>query len=202
MVTAEPFLSTDSLNHTNCNPKPNSAPPLALSNRHTAEMNEGGNMNGMGGGHMNGMDGGMGMAPPPGVFNPRHMMMHMTFFWGKNTEILFSGWPGNNNSGMYALALVVVFLLAVIVEWLSHCNYIKESSNRIVAGLLQTLMYAIRVGLAYMVMLAVMSFNAGVFLVAIAGHTVGFFIFGSRVFKKPLPQAGYVKASDLPPMSC
>ncbi|CAA2969649.1 copper transporter 6-like [Olea europaea var. sylvestris] len=164
-------------------------------------MNEGGHMNGMDGGHMNGMDGGMGVAPPPGVFNHRHMM-HMTFFWGENTEILFSGWPGYNNSGMYALALVVVFLLAVIVEWLSHCNYTREGSNRLVAGLLQTLIYAIRVGLAYMVMLAVMSFNAGVFLVAIAGHTVGFFIFGSRVFKKTLPQQGFVKASDLSPSSC
>ncbi|CAA2984065.1 copper transporter 6-like [Olea europaea subsp. europaea] len=165
-------------------------------------MDGGGHMNQMGGGHMNQMGGGMGIAPPPGAFHHRHMMMHMTFFWGKNTEILFHGWPGYNNSGMYALALVVVFLLAVMVEWLSHCNYVKETSNRLAAGLLQTLMYAIRIGLAYMVMLAVMSFNGGVFLVAIAGHTVGFFAFGSRFFKKPSPLAGFAQTSDLPPMSC
>ncbi|OAY67780.1 Copper transporter 6, partial [Ananas comosus] len=42
--------------------------------------------------------------------------VHMTFFWGKNSEILFSGWPGARG-GMYALALIVVFLLAVLVEW-------------------------------------------------------------------------------------
>nr|GMD87442.1 copper transporter 1-like [Ipomoea batatas]GME06603.1 copper transporter 1-like [Ipomoea batatas] len=58
----------------------------------------------------------------------RHMMMHMTFFWGKNTEVLFSWWPGYDQLGMYILSLVVVFLLAVLVEWLSNCNYIKECS--------------------------------------------------------------------------
>ncbi|KAL2508409.1 Copper transporter 6 [Forsythia ovata] len=158
-----------------------------------------------GGGNMNGMGGGMGMSssPPPGAVHHRHMMMHMTFFWGKNTEILFPGWPGYDHSAMYILALVVVFFLAFIVEWLSHCNYIRESSNRLALGLLQTLMYAIRIALAYMVMLAVMSFNGGVFLVAIAGHTAGFFVFGSRVFKKQSPPPEVLgKNSDLPPMSC
>ncbi|KAL2486428.1 Copper transporter 6 [Abeliophyllum distichum] len=121
------------------------------------------------GGHMNGM-GGMSPPTPPGAVHHRHMMMHMTFFWGKNTEILFTGWPGYDHPG--------------------H-------------GLLQTLMYAIRIALAYIVMLAVMSFNGGVFLVAVAGHTVGFFVFGSRVFKKQSPPPEVLgKTSDLPRMSC
>ncbi|KAK2999059.1 hypothetical protein RJ639_022699 [Escallonia herrerae] len=136
------------------------------------------------------MHGGMGMAPSTmnstgTMVHPHHrmMMMHMTFFWGKNSEILFSGWPGTN-SAMYALALVFVFFLAFIVEWLSHSRFIKQEANHVAAGLAQTLMHALRVGLAYLVMLAVMSFNAGVFIVAVAGHTLGFFFFGSRVFKK------------------
>lgn len=152
-----------------------------------------------------------GMASPPpssmnngsmmhGMGHHSMMMMHMTFFWGSKAEILFSGWPGTR-PGMYALALVFVFFLAVIVEWLSHCRLIKQtgSTSRVVAGLVQTFLHTIRIGLAYMVMLAIMSFNVGVFLVAVAGHAVGFLVFGSRLFKK---EEAEKVSSDLPPMSC
>ncbi|KAF9598111.1 hypothetical protein IFM89_025303 [Coptis chinensis] len=128
------------------------------------------------------------------------MMMHMTFFWGKHSEILFSGWPGTS-TGMYVLSLIVVFFLSMSIEWLSHSRYIKPGSSHVSAGLVQTLMHMIRVGLSYLVMLAVMSFNGGVFLVAVAGHSVGFFIFGSRVFK-PEEVAQYEKQRDIPPMTC
>ncbi|KAK2641986.1 hypothetical protein Ddye_023749 [Dipteronia dyeriana] len=151
---------------------------------------------------------GMMMSPPSSMsnntMNHHHheshnmVMMHMTFFWGKNAQILFSGWPGSR-SGMYALALVFVFVLSFLVEWLSHCKLIKSGSRHVVAGLLQTTLHALRVGLAYLVMLAVMSFNGGVFLAAVAGHTLGFLLFGSRVFTRSPPPS---KTSDLPPMSC
>lgn len=159
---------------------------------------------------MEGMDHGMNMAAPPpsssssSSMNGMHdkMTMHMTFFWGSNSEILFSGWPGSR-TGMYVLALIFVFVLAAVVEWLSHCRFVKPISgsapDRVRAGLVQTILHALRLGLAYIVMLAVMSFNAGVFLVAVAGHTVGFLVFGSAVFKKG---EGDKVASDLPPMSC
>ncbi|XWS74070.1 hypothetical protein CRYUN_Cryun02cG0183800 [Craigia yunnanensis] len=152
--------------------------------------------------HDHGME---GMASPPQLTNgtsgmPHHkMMMHMTFFWGKNTLILFSGWPGTR-AGMYALALIFIFVLAFLVEWLSHSRFIKPGSNNVSAGLVQTFLHAMRVGLAYLVMLAVMSFNGGVFLAAVAGHTLGFLLFGSRVFNKNTEMLS--KTSDLPPMSC
>ncbi|KAK8488834.1 hypothetical protein V6N13_000920 [Hibiscus sabdariffa] len=152
--------------------------------------------------HMHGMmhnnsDG--GMAP---AMHPRKMMMHMTFFWGTDALILFSGWPGTS-SGMYVLALFVVFLLAFAAEFLSHSQLMNPgSASHVTAGLVQTLLHALRVGLAYLVMLAIMSFNGGVFLVAVAGHSLGFLLFGSRVFKKS-PAAVPGKTSDLPPsMSC
>ncbi|XP_065869385.1 copper transporter 1-like [Euphorbia lathyris] len=131
---------------------------------------------------------------------PSHhkMMMHMTFYWGKDALILFSGWPGTR-SGMYVLALILVFVLSFLVEFLSQCQIIKPGSSDFTAGVIQTLMHALRVGLAYMVMLAIMSFNGGVFLVAVAGHTLGFLLFGSRLFKKISPT---IKTSDLPPMRC
>lgn len=146
-------------------------------------------------GGMHGMD---GMNGTEGMPHHKMTMMHMTFFWGKNAEILFSEWPGTS-AGMYALALIFVFVLSVLVEWLSHCRLIKPGSPELAAGLIQTMLHAMRVGLAYMVMLAVMSFNAGVFLVAVAGHTVGFLLFGSRVFKKSDTEK---VGSDLPPTTC
>ncbi|XP_019159732.1 PREDICTED: copper transporter 6-like [Ipomoea nil] len=156
------------------------------------------------GGHMHGM----GFPPSPSAasngtaaHHHRHTMMHMAFFWGRNTVVLFSGWPGYDNLGMYVFSLVVVFALAVLVEWLSNCNYIKDGANRAAAGILQTAMYGLRIGLANMLMLAVMSFNGGIFLMAVAGHALGFYFFGSRAFNKP-PSPADGTTTDLPPMHC
>ncbi|XP_052172810.1 copper transporter 6-like [Diospyros lotus] len=149
-----------------------------------------------------------GMAPAPveanatGMPNMRHrhgMFMHMSFFWGHDALILFSGWPGTH-FGMYFLALIFVFVLSVLVEWLCHCRLVSDASDSLAGGLAQTAAYGVRVGLAYMVMLAVMSFNVGVFLMAVAGHALGFFLFGSRVFRKRPPACG--KLENLGPMSC
>ncbi|KAM7258661.1 hypothetical protein ACFE04_014402 [Oxalis oulophora] len=133
----------------------------------------------------------------------KKMMMHMTFYWGTNSLILFTGWPGESK-GMYALALLMVFVFAFFIEFMLHTRFLKKESNNVVAGLIQTCMHILRVGLAYLVMLAVMSFNGGVFIAAVAGHTLGFLFFGSRIFKKtPLGGVGVThKNSDLPPMSC
>ncbi|MFQ6666793.1 hypothetical protein Gotur_033025 [Gossypium turneri] len=153
-----------------------------------------------------------GMAPTSqstngtsGMHHHNMMMMHMTFFWGNIAEILFSGWPGRRGAGMYALALIFIFVLAFLVEWLSHSRLIKplgEGSSNVLAGVVQTLLHAIRVGLAYLVMLAVMSFNGGVFLTAVAGHALGFLLFGSRVFKKSTEMLLDDNTSDPPPMAC
>ncbi|KAB1225935.1 Copper transporter 6 [Morella rubra] len=127
---------------------------------------------------------GMGAMPPSSMHGMRRrMMMHMTFYWGKEGEILFDCWPGRS-TGMYALALLFVFLLGFLVEWLSHCRLIKPGLNHVQAGLVQTTLYTLKIGIAYLVMLGVMSFNGGVFLAAVAGQGLGFLIFGSRIFNK------------------
>lgn len=131
----------------------------------------------------------MHMSPPPanssgmpGMNHMEMMMDHMTFYWGKEGQVLFSGWPGRR-SGMYALALIFVFVVAIIVEWLSQCRPVKPGSKHVGAGLVQTLLHVIRMGLSYLLMLALVSFNGGVFFVVVAGHAVGFLVFRSRVFR-------------------
>ncbi|KMZ58091.1 Copper transporter [Zostera marina] len=122
----------------------------------------------------------------------------MTFFWGKNSEILFSGWPGTRG-GYYALALVMSFILAFLVEWLSHCRLTRPGWSHGVTSIVRLILYTLRVGLAYLVMLAIMSFNGGVFIVVVAGHAVGFLVFGCR---KTTPEGSKTVNPDLPAMSC
>lgn len=128
------------------------------------------------------------------------MMGHVTFFWGTSTEIIFPGWPGKGFSS-YILALVFVFMISLTVEWLSHAKLIKPGMSKAASGTLQTLMYAFRIALAYLVMLAVMSFNIGVLLAAVAGYSVGFLIFGSQMFRN-FKIEPYQDLSDLPPLNC
>ncbi|PON31511.1 Ctr copper transporter [Parasponia andersonii] len=127
-----------------------------------------------------------------------------TFSWGKHNEILFSGWPGTRTV-TYVLALISIFVVSVLVEWHTHrhdsmiitiqsssnysrinsCNnvIIDDNYNIIVIGLVETLVHALRVGLAYMVMLGVMSYDVVVLLVAVAGRGLGFLLFGTKAFK-------------------
>ncbi|KAL5580896.1 hypothetical protein UlMin_013338 [Ulmus minor] len=124
------------------------------------------------------------------------MKTHFTFFWGrKTTEIFFPNWPGQSFES-YILALFFVFILCLVVEWLSQARLIKPSWDNYKAGLVQSFMYGIRVGLAYLVMLAVMSFDVGIILVAVAGYSVGFLVFGSHMF------TGSKIVPDLPPLNC
>lgn len=123
--------------------------------------------------------------PPPNPL-PRHddMVMHMTFFWGKRVQILFSGWPGNQGLGMYLVALLCVFAIAVLAECLSSISQILSRGRTAAAGRdrpssnagLRIFLHAVRMGLLYLVMLAIMSFNVAVLIAAIAGHALGFLL--------------------------
>ncbi|OMO90549.1 Ctr copper transporter [Corchorus olitorius] len=128
-------------------------------------------------------------------------MGQMTLFWGKNTADIFPGWEGGS-LWSYLFGLIWVFLLSLMVERLSHTRFIKPGTHHVTAGLLQTSMYAIRVALAYLVMLAVMSFNVGVILASVAGYAVGFLVYGSRVFRNNSQLVAYEEPSDIPPLNC
>ncbi|KAG5515193.1 hypothetical protein RHGRI_036286 [Rhododendron griersonianum] len=127
------------------------------------------------------------------MMHQKMMNSHMTFIWGKNSkESLIS----------YLVDLISVFLLSLLVECLSHTRFINAVTNNVVAGLMQTVMYGIRIGLAYLVMLLVMSCNVGILLAAVAGFSAGFLLFGSRFFRTSETIGVYQKSTDLPPLNC
>lgn len=75
--------------------------------------------------------------------------------------------------------------------------------NDAAAGLVQMALYTVRSGTDYMFMLAVMSFNGGVFLAAVGKRMVGFLVFGSRAFRNSDVLGLRSKGpSNLPPMKC
>nr|AFK47383.1 unknown [Medicago truncatula] len=126
----------------------------------------------------------MGMPMAPGQSMPMSngtmiMNMQMSFFWGKNAIVLFSGWP-NNSLGMYILAILFVFILALAAEVLSNQPSIKRGTNPLKGGLTQSGVYFFRISFIYLLMLAVMSFNVGIFIAAVFGHSLGFFVARSR----------------------
>ncbi|KAG7569571.1 Ctr copper transporter [Arabidopsis thaliana x Arabidopsis arenosa] len=115
----------------------------------------------------------------------RPSLLHPTFYWGYNCQVLFSGWPGSDR-GMYALALIFVFFLAFLAEWLARCSdasSTKPGADKLAKVAFRTAMYAVKSGFSYLVILAVVSFNGGVFLAAIFGHALGFAVFRGRAFR-------------------
>ena len=124
-------------------------------------------------------DGGMDMPMPNSGSmsngNMSSMDMHMSFYWGKDVTVLFSGWP-ESNSGMYVLALFFVLLLGAAIEVLSMLPAVKPGTRPILGASTQASVHTVRMCFAYMVMLSVMSYNLGIFIAAVAGHAIGFFI--------------------------
>nr|XP_009627925.1 copper transporter 1-like [Nicotiana tomentosiformis] len=119
------------------------------------------------------------------IHSTKSPLWHLSFYWGRDTIFLFPCWPGNSR-GMYALGLIFVFVLAILVEFFANLKLVKPGSNRAAAVFFQAGVQAVRAGFAYLVMLAVMSYNGGVFIAAILGHAVGYVIFGSPIFKKDM----------------
>ncbi|GJN05749.1 hypothetical protein PR202_ga23411 [Eleusine coracana subsp. coracana] len=134
--------------------------------------------------------------------------MHMAFFWGHRAQVLFPNWPGDRSSaGMYVLCLLIVAALASLVEALSAASHglsrrSRRGDSNVPELILAAGVHATKMGLSYMAMLAVMSFNAGVFLAVVAGHTAGYMLARSRVFgcttRADVPTNGNLAPSSEP----
>lgn len=135
-------------------------------------------------------------------------MMHMTFYWGKDVTILFDFWRVKTWT-WYAISLVVVFLFSVLHEWLASqrsalspksdkgedagVGTAEDSDHRtpfithayaaqksVSKRAMEAFLFGINVGLGYMLMLAAMSFNGGVFVAIVAGLAFGHFLYRSN----------------------
>lgn len=120
------------------------------------------------------------IAMAPGSMPNNSTAMHTGFYWGKDVTVLFEGWP-ENSSGKYVLAFLFVLILGVIMEALSVLETAKVKTNSPKLGaFIQACVHTLGMAFAYFVVLAVMSYNVGIFIAALAGHGIGYFLVKAR----------------------
>ncbi|KAM0952501.1 putative Ctr copper transporter [Dioscorea sansibarensis] len=126
-------------------------------------------------------------------------MMHMTFYWGKTVTILFDSWRTDSWLG-YALSLLAVLIAAAFYQYMEdrrirfkilarsksppsppsvQTPLLLSSSASAFARLAASVIFGVNSAIGYLLMLAVMSFNGGVFVAVIIGLAVGYFLFRS-----------------------
>ena len=126
-------------------------------------------------------------------------MMHMTLYWGKNVTLLFDSWKTNSWTS-YLLSLIACFIIATFYQYLENVRIRlklfsgegrttpvpeiqasllglnKVSRNKVV----ESVLFGVNSAIGYLLMLAIMSFNGGVFLAIVVGLTIGYFLFRSQ----------------------
>ncbi|XP_057467504.1 copper transporter 5.1-like [Actinidia eriantha] len=117
-------------------------------------------------------------------------MMHMTMYWSKEVTLFFDWWR-TDLWPSYALSLLACFLFSVYYQYLedrrlrfnsaadrlSHPLLSKIVHPRLPRRLASAALFGFNTAIGYLLMLAVMSFNGGVFLAVVLGISVGYFLF-------------------------
>lgn len=129
----------------------------------------------------------------------RAKMMHMTFYWSKQVTLLIDSWRTNSWLS-YSLSLLACFIVSVFYQYLESyrirlkllsCR--KPSPSEIEVPLLrskvagkwtavkfaESLFFGVNSAIGYLLMLAVMSFNGGVFVAIVLGLAFGYLAFRS-----------------------
>ncbi|KAK4419891.1 Copper transporter 5.1 [Sesamum alatum] len=123
-------------------------------------------------------------------------MMHMTFYWGRRVTILFDSWKTDSWLS-YFLSLFACFLFSVFYQYMEDCRLRLKTSPPPSAGAAAPLLlskmggarnwsasrfagailFGVNAGIGYLLMLAIMSFNGGVFVAVVVGLGVGYLVF-------------------------
>ncbi|KAK6912885.1 Ctr copper transporter [Dillenia turbinata] len=135
-------------------------------------------------------------------------MMHMTFYWGRRVTLIFDSWKTETWIS-YGLTLVACFLCSAFYQYMEDRRLrfkiiastapnsqqleapllINADGRKMIGGLagigsrtanlVGALLFGINSALGYLLMLAVMSFNGGVFLAIVSGLSSGYLVFRS-----------------------
>ncbi|XP_072953573.1 copper transporter 5.1-like [Typha angustifolia] len=127
-------------------------------------------------------------------------MMHMTFYWGKKVTILFDAWR-TDSWPVYAVSLLALFLAAAFYQYMEDRRIrfkilakakpsfpppsieapllFPAGSGWAPARFAVAVLFGVNSAIGYLLMLAVMSFNGGVFVAVILGLAVGYLVFRS-----------------------
>lgn len=129
-------------------------------------------------------------------------MMHMTFYWGIKATILFDFWKTDSWLS-YILTLIACFVFSAFYQYLENrrvqfkslsstrhpppprsssgvsAPLIPKSGTRSAAKAASVLLFGVNAAIGYLLMLAAMSFNGGVFIAIVVGLTAGYAVFRS-----------------------
>ncbi|KAK1550649.1 hypothetical protein Q3G72_022477 [Acer saccharum] len=132
-------------------------------------------------------------------------MMHMTLYWGIKVTILFDSWKTTNWLG-YILTLLALFLISTFYQYMEDRRHrfkslsstkpspdasavaatatavtplLVKPSRASSARFATAVLFGVNSAIGYLLMLAIMSFNGGVFLTIVLGLSVGYYLFRS-----------------------
>ncbi|XP_061350403.1 copper transporter 5-like [Gastrolobium bilobum] len=129
-------------------------------------------------------------------------MMHMTFYWGKKVTLLIDSWKTDSWTS-FALSLLACLVVSAFYQYLENRRIrlkliAGEKRPSAVAPEIQTpllrwnvagdkarlgmkfaeaILFGVNSAIGYLLMLAIMSFNGGVFVAIVVGLTLGYFFF-------------------------
>ncbi|KAK4274531.1 hypothetical protein QN277_017736 [Acacia crassicarpa] len=130
-------------------------------------------------------------------------MMHMTFYWGYKVTLLIDSWKTRSWTG-YALSLLACLLVSAFYQYLENRRIrlklilsskpsqtlqirtpllqsnLDGEKARLGVKLAGAILFGVNSAIGYLLMLAIMSFNGGVFIAIVVGLAIGYFFFSSE----------------------